>query len=118
MLLQGYSSCKAQQQQRLQPGCLPLAVYVRCFGQSCYSTRHKGEATGGDSLSSLVRAGLAPETQWAFLQLGIPGGCMMAADASSFDVTTAMAGALGESHDPAATPSRSDIVDLKSCVLL
>ena len=72
------------------------AVYVMFFGRSCYSTRHKGEATGGDTLLSLVKAGLTPETQWAFLQLGIPGGCMMAADASSFDVTTAMAGALGE----------------------
>jgi len=70
-------------------------------------------ASGGDSLSSLVRAGLAPETQWAFLQLGIPGGCMMAADASSFDVTTAMAGALGEGHDPAVTPSSSDAVDCR-----
>ena len=84
-------------------GPLP-AAYVRFFGQSCYSTRHKGENDGGDSLSSLVKAGLAPETQWAFLQLGIPGGCMMAADASSFDVTTAMAGALGEGHGPGAYP--------------
>ncbi len=72
------------------------AVYVVFFGQSCYSTRRKGETTGGDTPLQLVRAGLSPETQWAFLQLGFPGGCMMAADASSFDVTTAMAGALGE----------------------
>ena len=72
------------------------AVYVVFFGQSCYSTRRKGELSGGDSVLQLMRAGLSPETQWAFLQLGFPGGCMMAADASSFDVTTAMAGALGE----------------------
>ena len=112
------SSRPTRQHRRPQPDCLLLAGYVRCFGQSCYSTRHKGESTGGDSLSSLVRAGLAPETQWAFLQLGIPGGCMMAADASSFDVTTAMAGALGECSDPAMLASLSDAADVTSSGLL
>ena len=46
-------------------------------------------------VSVLLRAGLSLETQWAFMQLGIPGGFMMAAEASSFDVTTALAGLLG-----------------------
>ncbi len=45
----------------------------------------------------LLKAGLSLKTQWAFMQLGIPGGLMMAAEASSYDVTTALAGLLGSS---------------------
>ena len=33
---------------------------------------------------------------WNFLLLGLPGGVMMALDAASFDITTVMAGFLGE----------------------
>lgn len=67
-----------------------------CCGGSCYDSRSKEDDGEQPSLSALLKAGLSPSTQWAFLQLGLPGGLMMAADASSFDVTTAMAGALGK----------------------
>lgn len=50
------------------------------------------------TLACVIRDGLSLRTQWEFLKLGMPGGCMMAAEASSFDITTAMAGLLGESH--------------------
>lgn len=66
-----------------------------CCGGSCYVSPGKEDAGEQPRLSSLLKAGLSPSTQWAFLQLGLPGGLMMTADASSFDVTTAMAGALG-----------------------
>lgn len=72
-----------------------IAGYLMCCGGSCYDSRSKEDEGEQPPLSSLLKAGLSPSTQWAFLQLGLPGGLMMAADASSFDVTTAMAGALG-----------------------
>ena len=78
---------------------MTCAGYLCTCGRSCYSARNKSDDDDKDyaepGASALLRAGLSPETQWAFLQLGLPGGCMMAADASSFDLTTAMAGALG-----------------------
>lgn len=58
----------------------------------------KGNCKDDEELSPvsvLLSAGLSLETQWAFMQLGIPGGFMMAAEASSYDVTTALAGLLG-----------------------
>ena len=61
----------------------------------------KGASKEDEELSSvpvLLRAGLSLETQWAFMQLGIPGGLMMAAEASSYDVTTALAGLLGSAQ--------------------
>ncbi|KAG2434531.1 hypothetical protein HYH02_012198 [Chlamydomonas schloesseri] len=39
---------------------------------------------------------LSPRILSAFLSLGIPGGCMLALEAGSFDITTAFAGALGQ----------------------
>ncbi|KAG2423378.1 hypothetical protein HXX76_015344 [Chlamydomonas incerta] len=39
---------------------------------------------------------LSPKILGAFLSLGIPGGCMLALEAGSFDITTAFAGALGQ----------------------
>ncbi|KAK9809481.1 hypothetical protein WJX73_002316 [Symbiochloris irregularis] len=47
------------------------------------------------TLGCVIRDGLSFKTQWEFLKLGMPGGLMMAAEASSFDITTAMAGLLG-----------------------
>lgn len=47
------------------------------------------------TLGAVVRDGLSLRTQWEFLKLGLPGGLMMAAEASSFDITTALAGILG-----------------------
>lgn len=47
------------------------------------------------TLGCVVKDGLSLRTQWEFLKLGMPGGMMMAAEASSFDITTAMAGLLG-----------------------
>ena len=43
-----------------------------------------------------IRAGLAPHYLLRFASIGLPGGVLMAADAASFDITTAMAGFLGE----------------------
>ena len=51
----------------------------------------------GKGMWATVRGGLSLRTQVAFWTLGLPGGFMMAADASSFDITTAMAGFLGQS---------------------
>ncbi|KXZ51860.1 hypothetical protein GPECTOR_11g298 [Gonium pectorale] len=42
-----------------------------------------------------VRKALSPRILGLFLQLGIPGGCMLALEAGSFEITTAFAGALG-----------------------
>ena len=47
------------------------------------------------TLTAVVKDGFSWKTQWDFLQLGMPGGLMMAAEASSFDITTALAGLLG-----------------------
>jgi hypothetical protein len=41
-------------------------------------------------------AGAAPSALLEFARLGLPGGGMMALDAGSWDITTAMAGYLGE----------------------
>ncbi|EFJ42410.1 hypothetical protein VOLCADRAFT_97490 [Volvox carteri f. nagariensis] len=38
---------------------------------------------------------LSPGVLYMFMQLGIPGGCMLALEAGSFEITTAFAGALG-----------------------
>ena len=43
-----------------------------------------------------IKAGLAPHYLLRFASIGLPGGILMAADAASFDITTAMAGFLGE----------------------
>ena len=71
--------------------------YTAYCGARVYSSQ-KGADKDDEELSSipvLLKAGLSLETQWAFMQLGIPGGLMMAAEASSYDVTTALAGLLG-----------------------
>ncbi len=57
----------------------------------------------GKGMWGAVRAGLSLQTQAAFWTLGLPGGFMMAADASSFDITTAMAGFLGTLLPPNTT---------------
>ena len=45
----------------------------------------------------LFKTAAKPQLLWRFLQLGMPGAVMMTADASSFDITTAMAGILSMS---------------------
>lgn len=72
-------------------GCAP-GYLVYCGSDNKQS---KGDDSKQPTYSALLKAGLSPETQWSFLKLGLPGGLMMAADSSSFDVTTAMAGSLG-----------------------
>ena len=47
------------------------------------------------STGAAIRAGLAPLYLMRFASIGLPGGVLMAADAASFDITTAMAGFLG-----------------------
>lgn len=47
------------------------------------------------TLAKAIAQGCELKTIRQFWRLGLPGGAMMAADASSFDVTTAFAGALG-----------------------
>lgn len=49
----------------------------------------------GPTLWKAIAQGCKLQTIQQFWKLGLPGGAMMAADASSFDVTTAFAGALG-----------------------
>ena len=81
---------------------VPGAAYTAYCGARVYSSQ-KGVAKEDEELSSvpvLLKAGLSLETQWAFMQLGIPGGLMMAAEASSYDVTTALAGLLGAAQKP------------------
>lgn len=78
------------------------AGYVSTCGITCLRVEDADDeeddtasAKKGASLSSSFKAGFAPATVRQFWTLGLPGGLMMAADASSFDVTTAFAGALG-----------------------
>ncbi|KAK9795927.1 hypothetical protein WJX73_005380 [Symbiochloris irregularis] len=47
-----------------------------------------------ESMFKLAWTAAQPRLLWRFLQLGMPGAIMMSADASSFDVTTALAGML------------------------
>ena len=73
------------------------AGYTAYCGARVYKAQ-KGDSKDAEQLSPvpvLIKAGLSLETQWAFMQLGLSGGFMMAAEASSFDVTTALAGLLG-----------------------
>ena len=77
--------------QRHDPG------YTTFCGARVYAAQ-KGGGKEDEEVSPipvLLGAGLSLETQWAFMQLGIPGGFMMAAEASSYDVTTALSGLLG-----------------------
>ncbi len=73
------------------------AGYTAHCGARVYAAQ-KGDDKEDEQVSPmpvLLRAGLSLETQRAFMQLGISGGFMMAAEASSYDVTTALAGLLG-----------------------
>lgn len=80
-----------------------LVVFVACCGRGCLSvTDPEGDfsaelADDGSvqTLGKAVKKGCQIGTLCRFWKLGLPGGAMMAADASSFDVTTAFAGALG-----------------------
>ena len=87
--------------------CQCHAGYTAYCGVSVYAAQ-KGDDKEDEEVSSvpvLLKAGLSLETQWAFMQLGISGGFMMAAEASSYDVTTALAGLLGAAlrlHCPCA----------------
>jgi hypothetical protein len=63
--------------------------------QDCTAKEDKGLS----SIPVLLKAGLSLKTQWAFIKLGIPGGLMMSAEASSYDVSTAFAGLLGVALD-------------------
>ena len=46
----------------------------------------------------LVAFSLQPSRLWAFLGLGIPGGLASSVQSAAYEVTTAMAGVLGEAH--------------------
>lgn len=80
-----------------------LVAYVGCCGMGCLSVmdpeQHEAAEVADDgnplTLTSAVKQGCELTTLRHFWRLGLPGGAMMAADASSFDVTTAFAGALG-----------------------
>mmetsp|Transcript_7620 Transcript_7620/g.22493 ORF Transcript_7620/g.22493 Transcript_7620/m.22493 type:complete len:596 (+) Transcript_7620:1342-3129(+) len=80
---------------------LMLLAYVACCGTSCLSVTDPDDeapvsASGkGPTLWKAIAQGCKLQTIQQFWKLGLPGGAMMAADASSFDVTTAFAGALG-----------------------
>ncbi|KAG1668163.1 hypothetical protein FOA52_005155 [Chlamydomonas sp. UWO 241] len=63
-------------------------------------------------LASEARAALRPALLLRFSALALPGGCMMAFEASSFDVTTAMAGHLGVSAVTAAHAAMLSIIML------
>ena len=47
------------------------------------------------TLGQAMLRGLMPADLLEFAKLGLPGGAMMAFDAGSWDITTAMAGFLG-----------------------
>ena len=55
---------------------------------------------GGQEWSTrqLVVFSLQPSRLWAFLGLGIPGGLASSVQSAAYEVTTAMAGVLGEAH--------------------
>lgn len=79
------------------------AGYIATCGINCLQVddgEDEEAADGADktapSVGTSIRAGFTFATVRQFWTLGLPGGLMMAADASSFDVTTAFAGALGE----------------------
>lgn len=56
-----------------------------------------------DAFKTAAKPGLL----WRFLQLGLPGALMMTADASSFDITTAMAGLLSKLLSVLKVPATS-----------
>lgn len=94
------------------------AGYVATCGISCLRIDDDDEdedvtdgasVKKGATLTSSMKAGFTFATVRQFWTLGLPGGLMMAADASSFDVTTAFAGALGEALS-------CKHVDLPQCV--
>eukprot|EP00873_Tetraselmis_striata_P043544 jgi/Tetstr1/463808/TSEL_008623.t1 len=59
-----------------------------------YDSRKTGTGLDGP-LSPVLLDGLSPGALRLFLGLGLPGGFMMGMEASSFDITTALAGRLG-----------------------
>ena len=71
--------------------------YTAYCGMRVYSAQKRAskEEKGLSTIPVLLRAGLSLETQWAFTKLGVPGGLMMSAEASSYDVSSAFAGLLG-----------------------
>ena len=50
------------------------------------------------SAMQLVAFSLRPSRLWAFLGLGVPGGLASSVQSAAYEVTTAMAGVLGEAH--------------------
>ena len=68
------------------PGCRPSEAWS-CWGLQA--------ATDVTTLPTQLKM-TCMQAVWNFLLLGLPGGVMMALDAASFDITTVMAGFLGE----------------------
>ena len=89
---------------------MSCAAYVGCCGMGCLvvTTEEVEEETVSSSshltLRKAISQGCELKTLRQFWKLGLPGGAMMAADASSFDVTTAFAGALGAHEHPPPPP--------------
>ncbi len=83
-----------QQQQHVKP--LPLQI------QQAYSLDKEASAVslvsadGVLSIKQTVLFSLHPSRLWAFLGLGIPGGLASSVQSAAYEVTTAMAGVLGE----------------------
>uniref|UniRef100_A0A061S8P2 Multidrug resistance protein, MATE family n=1 Tax=Tetraselmis sp. GSL018 TaxID=582737 RepID=A0A061S8P2_9CHLO len=82
-------------------GC-PTATTVTRFLQMVVSLLYvvyNESSSSGPGCGMTVGSALREGTRWravgAFLALGIPGGIMLGLEASSFDITTALAGLLG-----------------------
>jgi len=61
-----------------------LIYDVKCKGKGCE-----------ESWAELLREGLGRSSLISFLMLGLPGGVMLGLEATSFDISTALAGRLG-----------------------
>lgn len=68
------------------------------------------------STRQLVVFSLRPSRLWAFLGLGIPGGLASSVQSAASEVTTAMAGVLGEAH--ACQVVLADMLTILQCMLV
>ncbi len=83
-----------QQQQHVKP--LPLQIQQAYNLDKEASAVSLVSADGVLSIKQTVLFSLHPSRLWAFLGLGIPGGLASSVQSAAYEVTTAMAGVLGE----------------------
>ena len=88
---QGQTKQLKVQQHEQQDSAVPMAARAALV---LPSTEHGEEW----STRQLVVFSLRPSRLWAFLGLGIPGGLASSVQSAASEVTTAMAGVIGEAH--------------------